>query len=376
MSSREIYLDNAATTWASEEVLKAVREFQDRRLGNASSLHLAGVKAATLVEGARETIAHKLGASSEEIIFTSGGTESNNLALRGFLEANKQKGKHLIVSAIEHSSVLNTAHWLGENGYRVSIAPVNEEGFLNFTELEKLISGDTVLISVVHANNEVGTIQDVNKLSELCRRKNIALHLDAAQSFCKVPLNVKETHVDLITLSAHKIHGPTGIGALYVREGVQVSPIIFGGKQEKGMRSGTYNTEGILGFGTAVKHFSSDDVRRMSELRDWCMSQLKNFIGVAINGTWGANRLCNNINISLNGHVAKTVMFELSKKNIYVSTGSACSSGKKNPSHVLLAMGRSEDQARECLRISLSRYTTREEVEQFLSTLKGILHVA
>ena len=375
MSSREIYLDNAATTWASPEVLRAIRDFQDRRLGNASSLHLAGVKAATLVEENRQAIADVIGAHSEEIIFTSGGTESNNLALRGFLEANKARGKHFIVSAIEHSSIINTAQWLSENGYRVSYAPVDAEGFVLLNELEKLITPDTSLISIVHANNEVGTIQDIRKISGLCRKHNVALHLDACQSFCKVPLDVRSIHIDLMTLSSHKIHGPTGIGALYIRDGVQVSPILFGGKQEKGIRSGTYNTEGIIGFGTAAKNFSSADVEKMKALRELCLEGLRQIPSVKLNGPAGENRLCNNINITLTNAVAKSVMFDLSKKNIYVSTGSACSSGKKNPSHVLLAMGRSGDEARECLRISFSRFTTSEDIDTFLSALKGLLHV-
>lgn len=370
---KEIYLDNASTTMLSPGALKAMNDFRNRNLGNASSVHKLGVESAMEIEKSRMLLARCLKAQDQEIIFTSGGTESNNLALRGAAFAHKDKGNHIIISGIEHSSVKETANWLKTQGFLISEVPVDKEGFCDLEALAKLITGNTILVSIMMANNEVGTIQDVKSIGKLCRDQGVLFHTDACQAFGKVPLDVTQFHADLITLSAHKIHGPTGVGALYVRSGTRLEPILFGGKQEQGLRSGTYHTEGIVGFGAAIGELNSTDNERMRVLRDKMINVLK-LMGVTLNGC-PYERLCNNVNVTLKNHSAKNVLLELSKRGVYLSVGSACSSGKKNPSHVLLAMGRDENSARESLRISLSRYTTSEDVDEFLKLLLEILSV-
>jgi cysteine desulfurase len=234
---------------------------------------------------------------------------------------------------------------------------------------------DTVLVSIMHANNEVGSIQDILTIGEICHSQGILFHTDACQSFGKVQIDVSKIPVDLICFSAHKIHGPTGIGALYVKTGTTLEPIMFGGKQEMGLRSGTYHVEGIVGFGAAIHELKDSDRHQVSLLRDKLIFELGTISGVTFNGEKGDQRLCNNINISLSNHSAKNILLELSKRGIYLSVGSACSSGKKNPSHVLMAMGRDENMARESLRISLSRFTTEREIDEFVRHLREVMSV-
>lgn len=370
---KEIYFDNASTTMLSPGVLKAMNDFRNRHPGNASSVHKLGVKSAMEIEKSRMFLAEALKAKDQEIIFTSGGTEANNLALRGAAFAHKEKGNHIIISSIEHSSVKETAYWLRSQGFVVSEVPVDKDGFCDLEALRKLLTKETILVSIMMANNEVGTIQDVKAIGKVCRDHGVLFHTDACQAFGKVPIDVTQFHADLISMSAHKIHGPTGIGALYVRFGTKLEPIMFGGKQEQGLRSGTYHTEGIVGFGAAIKELNEADNERMRVLRDKLINVLK-VMGVALNGC-AYERLCNNVNVSLKDHSAKNVLLELSKRGVYVSVGSACSSGKKNPSHVLLAMGKDENSARESLRISISRYTTSEDVDEFLKLLLEVLSV-
>lgn len=371
MSSPEIYLDNASTTFVSSEVAQAIKSFHDQRAGNASSLHRAGVRAAVMVEEARSTVADSLRVHPDEIVFTSGGTESNNLAMLGLL--GMKKGTRIIISAIEHSSVLNTAKWLEANGHELVMAPVDGKGFLDFDSMEKLISPNTELISVIHANNEVGTIQDLSRLSELCQKYKLKLHLDACQSFCKVSLDLQKTPMDLLSISGHKIHGPTGIGALYVRKNLELEPILFGGGQERGMRSGTYHAEGIVGLGAAIRSFRKEDVDSMTALRNHCLQEFADIPGVRVNGPLGNQRLCNNVSISLATASASQIMLELNKKNIFVSKGSACASGKTEPSRVLLAMGSSMTEAQESLRISISKYTSRDDIDELIKELRRML---
>lgn len=368
---KDIYLDNASTTMLSPAVIKAMNDFRARNLGNASSVHKLGVEAAREVEKARDILARALNANDQEIIFTSGGTEANNLALRGIAFAHKEKGNHIIISGIEHSSVRETAYWLKSQGFEISEIPVDRHGFCNLNALEKEIRRETILVSIMHANNEVGTIQDLEAISELCRKNEIFFHTDACQSFGKVPIDVLKIQMDLISISSHKIHGPTGIGALYVRRGTKLEPIMFGGKQEQGLRSGTYHVEGIVGFGAAILELNDSDIERMKSNRDRLIHEICKFTGITLNGS--SERLCNNVNVSLRNHSAKNVLLELSKRGIYLSVGSACSAGKKNPSHVLLAMGADENSARESLRISLSKYTSAEDIDEFLRHLREVL---
>jgi cysteine desulfurase len=368
---RDIYFDNASTTMISPGVIKVVNEFWSKQLGNASSVHKIGVLAAREVEKARQILADKIGCRSEEIIFTSGGTEANNLALRGLAYALKEKGNHILISQIEHSSVRETIYWLKDQGFFISEVPVNAEGVCDIHEIRKMLRSDTIFVSIMHANNEVGSLQDIENIGALCREKGILLHTDACQSFGKADLSCQM--VDLLSISCHKIHGPTGIGALYVKNGVKVLPIFFGGKQEQGIRSGTYHTEGIVAFGAAVSELKNSDIEHMTFLRDDMISRLRQIPGIRLNGPTGSKRICNNINISLENHSAKTVLLELSKRGIYLSVGSACSAGKTGPSHVLLAMGRNEELSKNSLRISLSKFSTLDEVDRFIKHLEDII---
>lgn len=325
------------------------------------------------IESARLSIAESINAAPEEIVFTSGGTESNALALEGFCLANRDRGYHVVVSAIEHPSVMEVAKSLQTKGFRLSLLPVDEEGRVSADSLVNALTDKTILVSVMHANNEVGTIQDLESLSAVCRDRGIAFHTDATQSFTKVPIDVRAKDIDLLTMSAHKIHGPKGIGALYVKKGVRLEALLKGGGQESGLRAGTLNTESIIGFGTAVSLASLEDAKKMSELRDTLIDRLTSEVpGISLNGP-RLNRLCNNINLTVDGVSSKALLFELDRKGIAVSVGSACASGKKTPSPVLLAMGRSKHAAEESLRVSLSKWTTSAELEQFAMALTEIV---
>jgi cysteine desulfurase len=366
-----LYLDNAATTLTDPEVKKAMDDFQSAQ-GNASSLHSAGMYAAKGIERAREIIARKIGAGADEIIFTSGGTESNNLALKGVAWANKRKGNHLLVSRIEHPSILMAAEWLHAQGFDVDYVPVDSEGFVRREDIIKLIRKETILVSIMHANNEVGTQEPIEEIGALCAERGIYFHTDACQSFTRLPLNVKDQHLDLVSLNAHKIHGPRGAGALFVRKGVAITPLLHGGGQEKDLRSGTYNTEGIVGFGKAVEISRDEDAAGMTVLREYCIAALRSAFGDArLNGP-AERRLCNNINMILPCD-GKKLFTELNKKNIMVSAGSACRSGTDAPSPVLLALGLSPENAKRSLRISLSKFTTNEEIDHTVDAIRSII---
>lgn len=370
---KRIYLDNASTTFLDPAVIDSMVASWNNQLGNASSIHRLGVKAASAVEVARHLLAKGINAAPEEVVFTSGGTESNTLAIQGYCLANETRGKHLIVSSIEHPSVLEVARSLTRDGFELTLLPVDREGFVSVSSLEAAIRPDTILVSIMHANNEVGTIQDIRSLASICRERGVAFHTDATQSFTKSPLDMSSMAIDLLTVSSHKIHGPKGVGALYVRKGVQIEALLKGGGHESGLRAGTLNTEGILGFGVATRISDLEDAHRMERLRDVLISRLTTSLpDLVLNGPRNA-RLCNNVNITLDGVSSKKLLFELDRRGIAVSVGSACSSGKKTPSHVLLAMGRSLEDASESLRISLSKWTTEAELETFMTTLMEIV---
>jgi len=370
----EIYLDNTATTHYDTRVIETMVPFYSELYGNASSIHKAGKRPAEAIEQARQIIAGKIHCKPDEIYFTSGGTESNNWALKGVFYSNKQKGNHIITTSIEHPSILETANWLGEHKAKITLIPVNNQGFVDVDDIRKAIRNDTVLISVMHANNEIGTIEPIGSIGTLCREKGILFHTDACQSFTKETIDTEEQYIDLMTLNAHKIHGPKGVGALYIRKGSRCEAFIHGGGQENNMRSGTYNTPDIAGFGKAAEIASEEDVQKMSLLRDFFISEVSSKLeGVFLNGPVGGKRLCNNINLRFSKVKGKSLFTELNKRNIIISAGSACSSTRLTPSHVLTALGLDEESAHEGVRISLSKWTNKEELDYVIHHIIDIV---
>ena len=367
---KTIYLDNAATTVVAPEVMKAMEPYFTEKYGNASSLHHKGQEAKMALNEAREVIAKSLGAKFDEIYFTSGGTESNNWALKDLFFVNREK-KHIITTRIEHDCVLESCKFLEKMGAEVTYLDVDSEGFIDLEQLKNLIRDDTLVVSIIHGNNEIGTIQDLVKIGEICKSKGVYFHTDACQSYTKVSLDVNKMGLDLVTLNAHKIHGPKGVGALYVRKGVKLGVYIVGGGQEKGMRSGTENIAGIVGFAKAVKLAKSKHVKYISSLRDKLIKGILEIPDVRLNGP--VDRLCNNINVSFKYIEGESIGAYLDVKGICSSTGSACSSTKLEASHVLKAIGLSDLDSHGSIRLSLSRFNTVDEVEKVLEVLPGIV---
>lgn len=371
---KTIYLDNAATTPIDPKVLKAMLPFFTEKYGNPSSIHTKGREAREAVDKARKIIAKSIGAKTEEIIFTSGGTESNNIALKSIAFSNKQRGNHIITSKIEHDCVLNTCKWLEKQGFKVTYLGVDQKGFVRPEELEKAITSQTILVSIIHGNNEIGTTQDLKTLGSICKKHNVYFHTDACQSYTKTELNVKKQPVDLITLNAHKIHGPKGVGALYMRKGTNLSAWQHGGGQENNLRSGTINTHGIAGFGEAVKQgMNKKHIKHMTKLRNKLIKGVLSIPETTLNGPTGDKRLCNNTNFLFKRIEGEAIGGYLDLKGICSSTGSACSSKILEPSHVLQAIGLSKAQANGSIRLSISRFTTEQEIEYVLKVLPGIV---
>ncbi len=364
----KVYLDNGATTKTAPEVVKVMQEYLSEKYGNASSLHSFGEEASLALENARSVIAKKINAEPDEIIFTSGGTESDNLAVKGVACATNKK--HIITTRIEHPAVYKSCEALQSQGYRITYLKVDRDGFISFKDLEASISDDTALVSIIHANNEIGTIQDIDKIGAICKKRNIIFHIDAVQSFTRVPIDVKKTNVDLISLSAHKIHGPKGIGALYVRKGIKLKKFMDGGPHEKNLRAGTENVAGAVGFAKAVQLVTQDHLKKLEKLRDKLMNNiLKEIPETMLNGSY-SKRLVNNVNITFKKVEGESLLLLLNDKGIAVSTGSACSSKSLQPSHVLLAIGLKHEDAHGSIRFTLSRYTTEKELKYTLKVLK------
>jgi cysteine desulfurase len=369
----KVYLDNGATTRVDDEVLKAMLPYFNKKYGNASSLHQFGVEAKEAMDKARAIIAKKLNAEPEEIIFTSGGTESDNLAIKGIAYNNKNKGNHIITTKIEHHAVLNSCKQLEKEGFKVTYLDVDKDGLVKLEELKKAISDKTILVSINHANNEIGTIQDLETISKICKESDIYLHSDAVQSFTKVPIDVKKVNIDLISMSSHKIHGPKGIGALFIKKGVKIKKLADGGDHEFKIRAGTENIPGIVGFAKAVEMIKEKDINQMTELRDYLINRIiKEIPDVKLNGH-KEKRLCNNVNISFKYIEGESLLLHLDIKGIAVSTGSACSSKSLEPSHVLLAIGLSHEIAHGSIRFTLSKYTTKQEIDYTIKNLKDIV---
>jgi len=369
-----IYLDNAATTRVDDKVAEAMQKYLTESYGNPSSLHFKGQEAKRGLDEAREIIAKAIGAKFKEIVFTGSGTESNNLAIKGlFWQNQKDKtGKnHIITTKIEHDCVLNSCKWIESQGGKVTYLDVDEEGFINPQEVADAITDKTILVSIIHGNNEVGTIQNLREIGKICHERGVLLHTDACQSFTKVDLNVKKDNLDLVTLNAHKIHGPKGVGALYIREGIKLTPLLHGGGQEFKIRSSTENVPGIVGFGKSVKIVGWGYVKNLTKLRDYFIKRVTEEIpNVSLNGATGDKRLCNNINLCFHNIEGEAIGSFLDVDGISVSTGSACSSKSLDPSHVLLALGKTPLEANSSIRISISKYTTKEELDYALEKLK------
>lgn len=372
---KQIYFDNAATTKVDEKVVKEMLPYFSEIFGNASSQHDVGIKAKEALERSRKIIAKSIKANTGEIIFTSGGTEANNLALKGLFFSNYPQKNHIITTKIEHDSILNVCKWLETQGAKVTYLDVDKEGFVDINNISKAITDKTFLVSVIHGNNEIGTIQDIESIGKLCREKKVLFHTDACQSFTKVLINVEKQNLDLVTLNAHKIYGPKGVGALYIKDGIKITPVAHGGGHEKKLRSGTENISGIVGFAKSVEISNEKDVKKMTLLRDKLIEGLLKIEDVKLNGPFGneGKRLCNNVNISFNNIEGEAIGGYLENEGIYTSTGSACMSNTLQTSHVLKALGLGPLQSNSSLRISISKYTVEEDVDYFLEKITKVV---
>lgn len=374
---QKVYLDNAATTKVRDEVVEAMLPYFTEYFGNPSSLHLFAREAGKGLDTARAQVAKALNAKPEEIIFTGGGSESDNMVLRGIPEAYKKKGKHVITSAVEHHAVLHTLEAMEKEGrVEVTYLPVDEYGMVTAEQVEKAIRPDTVLVSIMFANNEVGTIMPIEQIGETCKKHGVLFHTDAVQAVGHVPVDVEKMHIDLLSLSGHKFHGPKGCGALYVRKGVRIPALILGGAQERRKRAGTENVPGIVGMGKAIELATAeleDNAAKMKVLRDRLIFGIPARIpDVKLNGH-PTERLPNNVNFSIRFIEGESILLMLDLNGIAASSGSACTSGSLDPSHVLLAMGLPHEVAHGSLRLTLSEFTTPEEIDYVLDTLPPIV---
>lgn len=374
---RRVYLDHSATTPVDEEVAELIKIYYTEKYGNPSSVHSFGREVKNALEEARQQVADLIGAKPEEITFTSGGTEADNLAILGTAETRRSKGQHLIISAIEHHAVLETAEYLEEKGFELTLLPVNAEGIVDAGSVGKALRPDTILVSIMHANNEVGAIQPIEEIGGIVREHGAVFHVDAVQTVGKIPVNVEKLGVDLLTISAHKIYGPKGVGALYIRKGTRLSPLMHGGGQEKKRRSGTENTPGIIGFGKACElagQRMAAEAEKLKKLRDKLLKGIVEQIEhVKVNGPLGELRLPNNVNVSIMFVEGESLLLGLDMVGIAASSGSACTSGSLDPSHVLLAMGLTHEVAHGSLRFSFGRRNTEEEVAYVLEHLPKIV---
>ena len=372
---KRIYLDYAATTPVRPEVVQAMLPYFTDVFGNPSTIYTCGQEAKGAVEEARSQVAGLIGAGIDEIVFTSGGTEADNFAIKGVVYASKSKQKHIITTPIEHHAVLETCHFLEESGCRVTYLPVDGNGLVDPADVRRAITTDTVLISVMHANNEVGTIEPIAEIGKVAREAGVCFHTDAVQTAGHLPINVNEMGVDLLSMSAHKLYGPKGIGALYIRKGTRLVAFMHGGEQERGRRASTENVPGIVGFGHAVTlaiEEMSAEAGRLASLRNRLIDGLTEKIDHIRRNGHPTQRLPNNINISIAFVEGESMCLNLDFHGICVSTGSACSSSSTDPSHVMLALGMTPLEAHSSLRMSLGRWTTEEDIDAVLEVLPRV----
>lgn len=369
-----IYLDNAASTPVHEKVIEEMLPYFREQYGNPSSIHRHGRLANAAIQNSRKRIASLINANSNEILITSGGTESNNTAIYGI--ASQNKGKHVITSAIEHDAILEPCKRLEKEGYRISFLPVDKYGFVNPEDLKKEISNDTCLITIMYANNEVGTIQSIKKMVQIARERNIIFHTDAVQAVGKIPIDVKELGVDLLSISSHKINGPKGVGALYIRNGVTISPLILGGGQENGLRSGTENVASIIGFGMAcelAKNNMNENTDHLKKLTTKLTTRVLHEIPATTLNGHPDMRTPNNTHFTFLGVNGEDLIIKLDENKISASTGSACSVKIQKASHVLKAMGFSHEQVTGSLRLTVGITNTEQEIDQTVDVLKNIV---
>ncbi|HPA60768.1 MAG TPA: cysteine desulfurase NifS [Clostridia bacterium] len=376
MGLNRIYLDNAATTQLDEVVLEQMLPWLRERYGNASSVYQTGREARKAVEEARRQVARALNCTASEVFFTGSGTESDNWAIKGAAWAHQDKGRHIVSTMIEHHAVLHTLHALEKQGFSVTYVPVNEFGRVSPEDIRDAMRDDTILVSVMAANNEIGTLQPIAQIGQIAKAQGVLFHTDAVQAVGAIPVDVEDWQVDLLSLSAHKFHGPKGAGALYVRKGVRLEPLLHGGAQERNRRAGTENLPGIVGLGKAIELACEDiegKAQAVTELRDMLIAGiLANIPQVRLNGD-PVHRLPNNVNISVRFVEGEALLLRLDLAGIAASSGSACTSGSLDPSHVLLAIGLPHEIAHGSLRLSLSKRTTREEIEEVLRVLGEVV---
>mgnify|MGYP000911002839 FL=1 len=377
MNPRKVYLDHSATTAVDESVLAAMLPFFRSSFGNPNSLHAWGREVRKAVDEAREKVAALIGAQPQEVLFTGGGSEADNLAVKGTAWARRDRGRHLITSAVDHHAVLDTMKWLGKNGFEVTVLPVDREGFVSPEALDAAIRPDTTLVSILFANNEIGTVQPVAKLGEVCRKHGVLFHTDAVQAAGHLPMDLSNLPVDLMTLAAHKMYGPKGIGALYVRKGIRLTPLIHGGGQEYGLRSGTENTPYIAGFGEAAalaaKRLGNGDVDRERALRDRLIDGVLSRIEDSFLTGSRTERLPYHASFCIPRVEGEAMLLRLDFAGIGASSGSACTSGSLEPSHVLLALGLPHEIAHGSVRLTLGKDTAEEDIDYVLETFPPIV---
>jgi cysteine desulfurase len=369
----QIYLDYAATCPVDKKVFKKMKPYFTEKFANESSMHSLGNKVREEVEEAREQILKKINATNHKLIFTSGGTESNNLAIKGIAYSYKQKGKHIITTNIEHDCVLNTVKFLEKEGFEIEYLNVDKEGFINLEELLKKIRKDTILVSIIHGNNEIGTLQDLKEIGKICKEKNVFFHTDACQSFCKTEIDLTKQNIDLITINAHKIYGPKGVGGLVIKNGIKLTPLLHGGGHEYNLRSGTLNVPGIIGFAESTKVISKKDIENMIKVRDYIITNVLKEIKTARLLGPKEKRLCNNISFLFDFIEGESILLHLDLKKIEVSTGSACSSHTLETNHVIKAIGIDKDNANGMVRITLGKETTIKDADILIKELKIIV---
>ena len=374
----EAYLDNSATTKVFDSVRDVVVKTMSEDYGNPSSMHLFGMRGENYVKEARKTIASVLKATEKEIIFTSGGSESNNMALIGAAEANKRAGKHIITTGIEHASVSATMKYLEGLGYEITYLPVDNTGKVDLEALRQSLREDTILVSVMYVNNEIGTIEPIEEIGKIIKEynKSILFHVDAIQAFGKIDIVPKRLNIDLMSVSAHKIHGPKGVGFIYIKEKTKVKPIIYGGGQQNGMRSGTENVPGIAGLSQAVKEIYKDlksENQKITELKDYFIDRVSELEGVTINSKKGSVGAPHIISVSVEGIRSEVLLHALEERGVYVSAGSACSSNKPAVSATLKAIGVKKELLDSTVRFSLSVFTTKEEIDYAIETMEELM---
>lgn len=371
-----IYMDNAATTKVHPDVLKEMLPYLKENYGNPSSIYSLGQESRKAIEIARDKVAKALGANSKEIFFTSGGSESDNWAIKGIAFANQDKGKHIITTSIEHHAVLHTCEYLKKYGFEITYLPVNSNGIINIDDLKKAFRKDTILVSVMYANNEIGTIQPIEEIGKITKEKGIYFHTDAVQAVGNIPIDVNKLEIDLLSISGHKFNAPKGVGALYIRKGTKILNMIHGGGQERNMRAGTENVTSIVGMGKAIELATKDIEKKnkyIKELREYLIDNLlKNIPDTVLNGD-RENRLAGNVNVCFKYIEGESILLMLDNMGVCASSGSACTSGSLEPSHVLLALGLPHEIAHGSLRLTLSKENTKEEIDYVLNILPDIV---